>query len=1041
MKVLKIAIVMLILAMSVSAVCAADNIACDNHDFLNTAQEDISSAEDSINTFTDLKNNISYSTDSFEMKSSYTFNNATDSDCINGIVIDKTNFIIEGNGLTVDGNGQSRIFNITGTNITINNLVFKNGNAQMGGAIYAKGQITLNNVTFINNSAAQFGGAVLDAYGGLDCYGSYFIDNYAETGSALYLPETEMNMYDTYITSNIENKFAQIGGKDNAKFYLDNVTFENIRSMYAPALYLDGCLVTLVNSRFINLTANRTAGAIGIKNGGDTSIINCEFINTRSSKNAGAIYADITGMKGCDGNVTIEGTLFRDAHSGFGGAYMQLGGKLFINNSDFENNSATLNGGSVYISFTDANINNCTFDLNSAQYQEGYPTYGGAIYADYSEFNITDSRFINNSAPVGGAIYAADSIYAISRTTFADNINALYTDFDRGSYLDNATNVYNDDTRLINNTSYQTIIFSDGMELELLDNVIDVNALPTRFDLRDWYWVTPVKNQGDKGACWTFGMLSSLESALLKACGISTNLSENNMQNTMLKYSKYGYTYAHEFGGNTMAVSYLVGWLGAFSEDYDSYDELGKISPIIQSGDDFHVQDVMFVSMVENNGSYVKAAILQHGVVDGAFYGQATAGGAPNPYFNPKTSAQYVNESIPAVHEISIVGWDDNYSRFNFLEGCQPPGDGAWIIKNSMGKDWGDNGYVYVSYYDKTLSISTDIGEWITSILFENTVPYNKNYQREFCWDNNFIHDDNISYANQFVALDDDLVAAVGTYFEGAGVNYTVEIYVNDELKLTQDGVSPYFGYHTIKLDKYIPIKAGDIFYAVINSNAMPVCNINDTRVHSANGMSYMFADGQWHDLYDYGKVACLKIYTVADDTKIINNSDIIVDYAGGSYFSVNVVADGGHAIGAGEVVTFTINNVTYNVTTDENSTAKLEIIDAPGEYTIVTKYNGNVYQNNVTVNNVLTATKATIKKKTAKNLVLAAKLKINGKNVKGKWIKFKLNGKKYYAKTNKYGTAKIVLGKDVINSLNKGIYKVKVFFGNSMIKTKVKVK
>ena len=78
-------------------------------------------------------------------------------------------------------------------------------------------------------------------------------------------------------------------------------------------------------------------------------------------------------------------------------------------------------------------------------------------------------------------------------------------------------------------------------------------------------------------------------------------------------------------------------------------------------------------------------------------------------------------------------------------------------------------------------------------------------------------------------------------------------------------------------------------------------------------------------------------------------------------------------------------------------------------------------------MNNVLVAPKATIKKKTAKNLVLAAQLKINGK--------------KYYAITNKFGTAKIILGKDVINTLNKGIYKVKVFFANSMIKTKVKVK
>ena len=48
----------------------------------------------------------------------------------------------------------------------------------------------------------------------------------------------------------------------------------------------------------------------------------------------------------------------------------------------------------------------------------------------------------------------------------------------------------------------------------------------------------------------------------------------------------------------------------------------------------------------------------------------------------------------------------------------------------------------------------------------------------------------NVSYMNVFEALDDDLIAAVGTYFKQDGVNYTVEIYINDELKLTQKGVS-----------------------------------------------------------------------------------------------------------------------------------------------------------------------------------------------------------------------------------------------------------
>ena len=60
---------------------------------------------------------------------------------------------------------------------------------------------------------------------------------------------------------------------------------------------------------------------------------------------------------------------------------------------------------------------------------------------------------------------------------------------------------------------------------------------------------------------------------------------------------------------------------------------------------------------------------------------------------------------------------------------------------------------------------------------------------------------ENVTYANQFEAIDDDLIAAVGTYFKDDGYNYTVQIYVNDVLVLTQDEVSPYCGYHTIKLN------------------------------------------------------------------------------------------------------------------------------------------------------------------------------------------------------------------------------------------------
>jgi hypothetical protein len=300
---------------------------------------------------------------------------------------------------------------------------------------------------------------------------------------------------------------------------------------------------------------------------------------------------------------------------------------------------------------------------------------------------------------------------------------------------------------------------------------------------------------------------------------------------------------------------------------------------------------------------------------------------------------------------------------------------------------------------------------------------------------------------NVFEAWDDDLIAAVGTYFNSSDVNYKVEIYVNDELRLTQTGVSPYVGYHTIKLDEYIPIKKGDVFKAVMTSDAMPGVDFAETRLHYSGNISFYSFDGQnWTDCYTQDAVACLKVYTVADDSKIINNENITVDYGSGSYFSVKVVTADGHAVGAGAVVNFTINGKTTSAITDTNGTAKIQITQKAGTYVITTTYNGKTYNNTVTVKPVadkivLKAKKATVKR-TAKKLKLKASLKINGKAVKGKKITFKFNGKTYKAKTNKKGIAKVTIKKNVIKKLKKGKkYAVKVTYLKNTVKTIVKVK
>ena len=1027
----------------VGAVSATDTISEDivsdaDDTPLEITDNDVYTTKES--SFSNLSDEIENAGMSLDLNQDYAFNNETDNK--NGIVIGKDNFVLNGNGRTIDAKNQSRIFNITSNNITLSNLILTGGNAEKGGAIYARGSLTLNNVTFINNYAKTEGGAV-GLYGDvtLNCDNTDFTDNYAEAGSAIYVEKGKLNLYNSELSSKIFNKYSQIAALRHSVINIENATFANSTSSYSPALYLRNTKTSIINSKFYNLRGDITAGAIGVRFGGEIYIKNCEFINTTSSKNAGAVYADIAG-EGEGGYLTIIDTVFNDTYSDFGGALLQLGGDLFINNTKFINDHATYNGGSVYLSYVNGTVNNCTFDSNSVDVIEGYPTYGGAILLDMGSYNISESKFFNNNASAGAAIYAYDSSYTISNSIFENNTNPIYSVFDKQAIIDETNIFINDNNISTNNTFYATIMVGQGMQLTLINNTINVTALPSRYDSRDWGWVSPVRAQGWMGSCWTFGMTGALESALLKATGLRIDLSENNMQNTMLKYSIYGDLELVEGGLNTVAASYLLSWLGAFTQDLDSYDEMGKISPVITTTQDIHVQDVIFIANDEvPNGTKLKEAIMKYGSINVNYYGQSQYDEV-SLYYNTETYAQYVDVPTKQNHAVTVVGWDDNFPKEKFL--ATPPGDGAWIVKNSWGHEWGENGYLYVSYYDQSFVQCgpDELNGHATAVILENTVPYNKNYQYVVTWDGGFLPGaETVSYMNVFEALDDDLIAGVGTFFQEGDDNYTVEIYVNDELKITQNGVTPYMGYHTIKLNEYIPVKEGDVFKAVITTKNIPFMRLDTMRTHYTSNISFVSIDGApWMDSYSEGVIAVLKVYTVADDSKIINNKNITVDYDGGKYFSINVVTEDGIAV-SGASVKFNINGVTKTVKTNSKGVAKIKITQTPKKYTIKTTYNGKTVKNTVTVKQVLTTSKVTVKK-TAKKFTLKAKLKINGKLVKGKIIKFKFNGKTYKAKTNAKGVAQKTLTKKVINKLKKGkTYTVKVTYLKDTIKTTVKAK
>ena len=176
---------------------------------------------------------------------------------------------------------------------------------------------------------------------------------------------------------------------------------------------------------------------------------------------------------------------------------------------------------------------------------------------------------------------------------------------------------------------------------------------------------------------------------------------------------------------------------------------------------------------------------------------------------------------------------------------------------------------------------------------------------------------------------------------------------------------------------------------------------------------------------------------------RIIEDKDVTMDFASGKYYKVRVIGDDGKPVGAGEIIDIFINTKHYVAKTDKNGYAKLKINLNPKKYTIVCEYKTFKVSHKLVVKQTLKLVKKTVTAKKGKKLILKAKLKwSNGKPIKGKKIVFKFKGKKYSAKTNKKGIAKVTIKTKVTKKLKKGKkYKYTAKYKTNAVKGKVKVK
>lgn len=309
---------------------------------------------------------------------------------------------------------------------------------------------------------------------------------------------------------------------------------------------------------------------------------------------------------------------------------------------------------------------------------------------------------------------------------------------------------------------------------------------------------------------------------------------------------------------------------------------------------------------------------------------------------DPMIWAQYSGIKGQPNHATYIVGWDDTFPASAFPEGHQPPADGVWICRNSYGETWGMEGYFYLSYYDRTLSMPQ---------TFE-FAPYVENQPLSWHYDvlqydympaemiSSTLFDEPVYAANVFTVGGDEVLRHVSAMTGDLNTQVTVSVWLLKEgassptdgkLLSTVTQTFPYAGYHRITLPESLLLTAGSVIgitvlqrvpagdtvkYALVNTSSQgenaPRVKAQKERVDDVTpdytrwfvgvvnpGESYVsFEEGRWLDWRQavdrfaaQGNCACLAYDNLpikgylypADEILAAHDLDVWVPSSGGT--------------------------------------------------------------------------------------------------------------------------------------------------------------
>ena len=432
--------------------------------------------------------------------------------------------------------------------------------------------------------------------------------------------------------------------------------------------------------------------------------------------------------------------------------------------------------------------------------------------------------------------------------------------------------------------------------------------LPEKYSLADSKLDSPLKNQGNVPSCWAFASTSGLETNILRQTG-----GKQRQTYSVRHLAWFGMNLdargngcylpgssGLQAGTLNKGISAFSNWNGACIDAKFPLTDSNFIAERERQDSDIHLQNAdILPAPLQADGTLnqdavqaIKEKIMQTSAV-GVELCSAFTG-----------NRQYLNVKQPVTHAVTIVGWDDTYSKNAFP--TKAPGDGAWIIHNSWGTSFGSGGYGYVSYYDASLICYT---------TYAADLP---NQQGQYKYDNLYQYDslglDDVSdykplssptsVANVFTAHSAESLRAVSVTSARPNSTVTVDILLldknsdleNGKAVSTQQAQLPFGGFHTIDLETPVLLSAGQRFavretirepngeyYLPVeitglyqNGQLQELASHFVYRENVPAGVSFKQINGRWFDLSEVKAgdypfettqpgAATVKAYTVSD--------------------------------------------------------------------------------------------------------------------------------------------------------------------------------